>query len=71
MIFKEKNTSRHCQIDFHFFLWVGLIIFSVVACTTSHEIPVRDSLSPIPGDNWEVSIPEEQGLDFNPNSRFV
>ena len=63
MIFKEKNTSRHCQIDFHFFLWVGLIILSVVACTTSHEIPVRDSFSPIPGDDWKVSTPEEQGLD--------
>ena len=40
-----------------------LMSMGLVGCGPSTEILMADDYTPLPGDDWEVSTPEEQGLD--------
>ncbi|TKJ44014.1 hypothetical protein CEE36_02520 [candidate division TA06 bacterium B3_TA06] len=57
------SRSKRRQHSFLLFTSVILILASLVGCgCTTWKLDVVD-YTPLPGDDWKVSTPEEQGLD--------
>jgi CubicO group peptidase (beta-lactamase class C family) len=63
MIIMEKFSTRRCKGSFPIFTTVILILSILVGCGP----PVADleaiDYTPLPGGDWQVSTPAEQGLD--------
>ncbi len=60
---KEKNPIKKRQNPFHLFIGVILVLSMLVGCGPSTEDLEAVVYTPLLGDDWEVSTPEEQGLD--------
>ncbi|MCK4742097.1 MAG: hypothetical protein KAS80_07430, partial [Anaerolineales bacterium] len=60
---KEKNPIKKRQNPFHLFIGVILVLSMLVGCGPSTEDLEAVDYTPLLGDDWEVSTPEEQGLD--------
>lgn len=58
-------TSKRCQHSFLLSTIVILILSMLVGCGRGPRTEELESVdyTPLPGDNWEVSTPAEQGLD--------
>ena len=63
MINKEKNPTKGRQRQFLFVTILILVQVSLAGCGPSTENLEAVDYTPLPGDDWEVSTPEEQGLD--------
>ena len=63
MIAKEKYTPKRRQLSFILFTTVILILSMLVGCGPSTEDLEAVDYTPLPGDDWKVSTPAEQGLD--------
>ena len=62
MIVKDKFTPKRCQNCFLIFTCLILVLSMLVGCGPSTaELAVVD-YTPLPGDDWNISTPEEQGL---------
>lgn len=57
------NSSTRRQSYFLLFIYAILILSILVGCGPSTSDLAAVDYSPLPGDDWEVSTPEEQGLD--------
>ncbi len=55
--------SKRSQHSFLLFISVMLILSMVVGCGPSTEDLEAVDYTPLPGDDWKVSTPAEQGLD--------
>jgi CubicO group peptidase (beta-lactamase class C family) len=63
MTTKGKSTTKGVQRSFLFLTGAILILLILVACgPSSAELEAVD-YTPLPGDDWQVSTPAEQGLD--------
>jgi CubicO group peptidase (beta-lactamase class C family) len=63
MITREKLTTKRRRDSFLLITSAILILSMLIGCgPSSAELEAVD-YTPLPGDNWEVSTPEEQGLD--------
>jgi CubicO group peptidase (beta-lactamase class C family) len=60
---KEKNPTKGRHHSFLLFTSVILILSMLVGCVPSPEDLEAVDYTPLPGDDWEVSTPAEQGLD--------
>ena len=60
----KKNLTKEFQDCFLFFAIAILILSMLVGCggPSAAELAAVD-YTPLPGDDWNVSTPEEQGLD--------
>jgi CubicO group peptidase (beta-lactamase class C family) len=65
MTAKEKNPSKRHQHPFLLFTSVILIFSTLVGCGPSDADFAAVDYAPLPGDDWMVSTPAEQGLDPN------
>jgi CubicO group peptidase (beta-lactamase class C family) len=63
MTTKEKNPTMGHQHFFIVFTCLLLILSILVGCSPSTEDFEAIDYSPLSGDDWKVSTPEEQGLD--------
>lgn len=63
MLDKGNFFSISRKNVFLYFLSMGLILIILVGCTSSSEALDPVDFSPLPGGAWDVSTPEEQGLD--------
>jgi hypothetical protein len=64
MITREKLTTKRSQGFFILFTSAMLILsMLLVGCGPSTEDLEAVDYTPLPGDDWEVSTPAEQGLD--------
>jgi len=64
----ENNLSIRIQHNLLLFIFAVLILsillsFSLVGCGPSIDELEAVDYTPLPGDDWQVSAPEEQGLD--------
>jgi CubicO group peptidase (beta-lactamase class C family) len=60
---KDKNLSKRCQHFLTISISAILILSMLAGCGPStEELKVVD-YTPLPGDDWQVSTPAEQGLD--------
>jgi CubicO group peptidase (beta-lactamase class C family) len=63
MTTKGKSRTKGVQRSFLFFTGAILILLILVACgPSSAELEAVD-YTPLPGNDWQVSTPAEQGLD--------
>jgi CubicO group peptidase (beta-lactamase class C family) len=60
---KEKIPPNGYSHRFFLFTSAFIILSMLVGCGPSPEDLVAVDYTPLPGDDWEVSTPEEQGLD--------
>lgn len=60
---KEINPTRGRMRQFLLFTSAILILSLLVGCGPSTEDLEAVDYTPLLGDDWEVSTPEEQGLD--------
>lgn len=60
---REKSTSKWCQGLYLLFISGILILSMLVGCGPSTEELAAVDYSPLPRDDWQVSTPEEQGLE--------
>jgi hypothetical protein len=58
-----KNPTKRRQHSFLMFIIAILILSMLVGCGPSTEDLEAVDYTPLPGDDWEVSTPAEQGLD--------
>ena len=65
MIIKEKNTFKSLQISFQVLASVILVLLMLIGCSPSTQELELVDYNPLPGDDWEVSTPAEQGIDPN------
>jgi CubicO group peptidase (beta-lactamase class C family) len=63
MTAKEKYTPKRRKLSFILFTTVILILSMLVGCGPSTEDLEAVDYTPLPGDDWKVSTPAEQGLD--------
>lgn len=58
------NTTIKLR-QFDFFLFIGIMVFlsMIVGCAPSAAELEAVDYTPLPGDDWQVSTPAEQGLD--------
>ena len=63
MTTKEKKPTKEYQRSILLFASVILILSMLVGCGPSTEDLEAVDYTPLPGDDWEVSTPAEQGLD--------
>jgi CubicO group peptidase (beta-lactamase class C family) len=63
MTAKEKCTPKRRQLSFILFTTVILILSMLAGCGPSTEDLEAVEYTPLPGDDWKVSTPAEQGLD--------
>ena len=59
----KKNLTEEFQDYFLFFASAILILSMLVGCSPSPQELEAVDYTPLPGDDWEVSMPSEQGLD--------
>lgn len=55
--------SKDRQHSFLFFIGITLILSTLLGCGPSAEELQAVDYTPLPGDDWKVSTPAEQGLD--------
>ena len=60
---KEQTPGKGRQHSFLLFTNAILILSMLVGCGPSTEDLEAVEYTPLPGDDWKVSTPEEQGLD--------
>ena len=60
---KEKSPPKMRQHAFLLFISSILILSMVVGCAPSVDELEAVDYTPLPGDDWQVSTPAEQGLD--------
>jgi CubicO group peptidase (beta-lactamase class C family) len=60
---KEKNPTKGRQRQFLLFTSMILILSTLIGCGPSTEDLEAVDYTPLPGDDWKVSTPAEQGLD--------
>ena len=60
---KEQITTKGCQQAFLLIISAILILLTMVGCGPSTEDLAAVDYTPLPGDDWNVSTPAEQGLD--------
>jgi CubicO group peptidase (beta-lactamase class C family) len=60
---KEKNPTKGRQHSFLIITIAILILSMLVGCGPSTEDLEAVEYTPLPGDDWKVSTPAEQGLD--------
>ena len=63
MTAKEQYTPKRRQLPLILFTTVILILSMLVGCSPSTEELEAVDYTPLPGDDWQVSTPAEQGLD--------
>jgi len=63
MTIKEKNPIKRYLRSILLYSSVILIISMLVGCGPSNEALKAVKYAPLSGDDWEVSTPEEQGLE--------
>jgi CubicO group peptidase (beta-lactamase class C family) len=63
MTAKEKYSPKRRQLSFLLFTNVILILSMLVGCGPSTEDLEAVDYTTLPGDDWQVSTPAEQGLD--------
>ena len=63
MVTKEKNPTIRSQHSLLLFIITILILQTLVGCGPSSDDLMSVDHTPLPGDDWKVSTPEEQGLD--------
>jgi CubicO group peptidase (beta-lactamase class C family) len=59
----KKNLTKEFQDYFLFFASAILILSMLVGCSPSPQELENVDYTPLIGDNWQVSTPQEQGLD--------
>lgn len=59
----EKNQTKETQQFIILFISVFVILSTLVACGPSAEGLAAVDYTPMPGNDWEVSTPEAEGLD--------
>ncbi len=57
------HTSKRRQNSFFLFITVIMVPTSLVGCGPSKEELEAVDYTPLPGDDWKISTPAEQGLD--------
>ena len=55
-------TSKQRQHSFLLFTCVILVLSMLVGCGLSSDDLESVDYTPLPGDDWKVSTPEEQGV---------
>jgi CubicO group peptidase (beta-lactamase class C family) len=60
---KEQITTKGCQQAFLLIISAILILSILIGCGPATEDLEAIEYAPLPGDDWEVSTPAEQGLD--------
>jgi len=60
---KEKNPTKWRQPSFLLFASAILILSMLIGCGPSAEDLEAVDYTPLSGGGWDVSTPEEQGLD--------
>jgi CubicO group peptidase (beta-lactamase class C family) len=60
MIIQNIDTNKNC---FLLFTFVFLFLSMSVGCSPSTEELAAIDYTPLPGDDWDVFTPQEQGLD--------
>ena len=65
---REQITTKEIQVSIPLIARAILILLTLVAsglvgCSPSTEELEAVDYTPLPGDDWQVSTPEEQGLD--------
>ena len=60
---KEKNPTKGRQRCFLLITSAILVLSMLVGCGPRTEDLEAVEYTPLPGDDWEVSTPAEQGLD--------
>jgi CubicO group peptidase (beta-lactamase class C family) len=65
MITREKFISNWLQRSLFLFASTILILSMLVGCSPSTEALEAVDYTPLQRDDWEISTPEEQGLDPN------
>ena len=60
---KEKNRTKGLQGSFLLITSAIIILSMLVGCGPNIEDLEAVDYTPLPGDDWKVSTPEEQGLD--------
>ena len=63
MTAREKNQLKKAQRVILQSGGVLVLLFTLVACGPSAEELAAVDYAPLPGGDWEVSTPEEEGLD--------
>ena len=63
MINKKKNPTKGHQDLFLLFVSTILILSMLVGCGPSVRDLETVDYTPLPGNDWEISTPAEQGLD--------
>ena len=63
MMGREQITTKRRQRSFLIIASALLILSMVIGCGPSTEDLAAVDYTPLPGDDWQVSTPEEQGLD--------
>jgi CubicO group peptidase (beta-lactamase class C family) len=66
LIFMDKKKILQLHSKYSVFLITGLILIALAVpagCGPSKEDLAMVEYAPLPGDDWAVSTPEEQGLD--------
>ena len=58
-----KNHTKGIQTTFSLFTSVILILLTLIGCGPSTAELATVTYTPLPGDDWKVSTPAEQGLD--------
>jgi CubicO group peptidase (beta-lactamase class C family) len=60
---RKKDNTRETQVRIFLITGMVLILFTVTGCGPSPADLAAVDYTPLPGDNWEVSTPEAEGLD--------
>ena len=63
MTIKEKNPTKKLQHSLLLFSSMILILSILVGCGPSDAELAAIDYTPLPGDDWQISAPAEQGLD--------
>ena len=63
MTTKEKNPTKRNLHSILLYSSVILILSMLMGCGPSNEALKAVKYTPLPGDDWEVSTPEEEGLE--------
>ena len=60
---RVSDPTKKRQHGFYIFTSLILILSTLVGCGPTTEDLAAVDYTPLPGDDWEISTPEEQGLD--------
>jgi len=63
MVTKDKNPTKRRQHPVILFIFTILILLTLVGCRSSSDDLMSVDYTPLPGGDWQVSTPAEQGLE--------